>query len=223
MSSRTSLRAKQSSATSQRRRWLAPRVTLKRSPCGPDRASRSPGSHDQRRRSWLSSCRVCEPSRPDGDGDDQRFERESSPIVHLNSLYRVPGALPRLRYRRICAVVKQNQGPRALQTHRLGRDPGGSVAWSFARIPSQRAPERFARCPTWLFLAGAGPGPDRPPGSGPAVLNVPPPSSMREPAGRGDRSSHRELLGNFPQTLSHIGLVNAAWAISESQRLAQPT
>jgi GH15 family glucan-1,4-alpha-glucosidase len=27
-----------------------------------------------------------------------------------------------------------------------------------------------------------------------------------------------ELLGNFPQAFSHIGLVNAAWAISESER-----
>jgi GH15 family glucan-1,4-alpha-glucosidase len=27
-----------------------------------------------------------------------------------------------------------------------------------------------------------------------------------------------ELLGNFPQTFSHIGLVNAAWAISEAER-----
>jgi alpha,alpha-trehalase len=32
-----------------------------------------------------------------------------------------------------------------------------------------------------------------------------------------------ELLGNFPQAFSHIGLVNAAWAISESERRAQPT
>jgi GH15 family glucan-1,4-alpha-glucosidase len=30
-----------------------------------------------------------------------------------------------------------------------------------------------------------------------------------------------ELLGNFPQAFSHIGLVNAAWAISEAQRRAQ--
>ncbi len=30
-----------------------------------------------------------------------------------------------------------------------------------------------------------------------------------------------ELLGNFPQAFSHIGLVNAAWAISQArQRLA---
>ena len=29
-----------------------------------------------------------------------------------------------------------------------------------------------------------------------------------------------ELLGNFPQAFSHIGLVNAAWAISEAQRRA---
>jgi len=32
-----------------------------------------------------------------------------------------------------------------------------------------------------------------------------------------------ELLGNFPQAFSHIGLVNAAWAISESERRMQPT
>jgi len=32
-----------------------------------------------------------------------------------------------------------------------------------------------------------------------------------------------ELLGNFPQAFSHIGLVNAAWAISQAeQRLAAP-
>jgi GH15 family glucan-1,4-alpha-glucosidase len=29
-----------------------------------------------------------------------------------------------------------------------------------------------------------------------------------------------ELLGNFPQAFSHIGLVNAAWAISEARRRA---
>ena len=28
------------------------------------------------------------------------------------------------------------------------------------------------------------------------------------------------LLGNFPQAFSHIGLVNAAWAISEAERLS---
>jgi alpha,alpha-trehalase len=27
-----------------------------------------------------------------------------------------------------------------------------------------------------------------------------------------------ELLGNFPQAFSHIGLVNAAWAISKAER-----
>ncbi len=30
-----------------------------------------------------------------------------------------------------------------------------------------------------------------------------------------------ELLGNFPQAFSHIGLVNAAWAITEAERSAQ--
>jgi GH15 family glucan-1,4-alpha-glucosidase len=29
-----------------------------------------------------------------------------------------------------------------------------------------------------------------------------------------------ELLGNFPQAFSHIGLVNAAWQISEARRRA---
>ena len=31
-----------------------------------------------------------------------------------------------------------------------------------------------------------------------------------------------ELLGNFPQAFSHIGLVNAAWAISEAARRLEP-
>jgi GH15 family glucan-1,4-alpha-glucosidase len=31
-----------------------------------------------------------------------------------------------------------------------------------------------------------------------------------------------ELLGNFPQAFSHIGLVNAAWAISESELRRTP-
>ena len=31
-----------------------------------------------------------------------------------------------------------------------------------------------------------------------------------------------ELLGNFPQAFSHIGLVNAAWAISEAERRGKP-
>jgi alpha,alpha-trehalase len=32
------------------------------------------------------------------------------------------------------------------------------------------------------------------------------------------------MIGNFPQALSHIGLVNAAWAIAQAQqRAAAPT
>jgi alpha,alpha-trehalase len=27
-----------------------------------------------------------------------------------------------------------------------------------------------------------------------------------------------ELLGNFPQAFSHIGLINAAWAIAQAER-----
>ena len=33
----------------------------------------------------------------------------------------------------------------------------------------------------------------------------------------------RELLGNFPQAFSHIGLVNAAWAIGEAERRLRGT
>jgi GH15 family glucan-1,4-alpha-glucosidase len=31
-----------------------------------------------------------------------------------------------------------------------------------------------------------------------------------------------ELLGNFPQAFSHIGLVNAAWAIAQAEQTPQP-
>jgi alpha,alpha-trehalase len=29
-----------------------------------------------------------------------------------------------------------------------------------------------------------------------------------------------EMIGNFPQAFSHIGLVNAAWAIAQAQQRA---
>jgi alpha,alpha-trehalase len=32
----------------------------------------------------------------------------------------------------------------------------------------------------------------------------------------------KELLGNFPQAFSHIGLVNAAWAIAQAERGLTP-
>jgi alpha,alpha-trehalase len=31
-----------------------------------------------------------------------------------------------------------------------------------------------------------------------------------------------ELLGNFPQAFSHIGLINAAWAIAQAETRAGP-
>ena len=34
-------------------------------------------------------------------------------------------------------------------------------------------------------------------------------------------STSGELLGNFPQAFSHIGLVNAAWTIHQAERRAK--
>jgi GH15 family glucan-1,4-alpha-glucosidase len=31
-----------------------------------------------------------------------------------------------------------------------------------------------------------------------------------------------ELLGNFPQAFSHIGLINAAWAINQAEQGKRP-
>jgi GH15 family glucan-1,4-alpha-glucosidase len=32
----------------------------------------------------------------------------------------------------------------------------------------------------------------------------------------------KALIGNFPQALSHIGMINAAWAISQAEDRSQP-
>ena len=51
----------------------------------------------------------------------------------------------------------------------------------------------------------------------------PAPSRSSTTSGCSPRRSTRstgELLGNFPQAFSHIGLVNAAWAISQAEARA---
>ena len=68
-----------------------------------------------------------------------------------------------------------------------------------------------------LARPGAGPvrsGRARPKPCSEAVAFV----ERRRTARRGDRPDTGELLGNFPQAFSHIGLVNAAWAIAEAPR-----
>ena len=42
-----------------------------------------------------------------------------------------------------------------------------------------------------------------------------PPSTM---SGRGGRPRSGEMIGNFPQAFSHIGLINASWAITQAQQ-----
>ena len=58
-SSPTSPLARRSSGTSRQRRWSVRRAISKRSHCGPGRAWRSPGGHNQRPRSWPTSCPAC--------------------------------------------------------------------------------------------------------------------------------------------------------------------
>jgi GH15 family glucan-1,4-alpha-glucosidase len=36
-----------------------------------------------------------------------------------------------------------------------------------------------------------------------------------------DPATH-ELLGNFPQAFSHVGLINAAWAICQAEQKRRP-
>ena len=76
------------------------------------------------------------------------------------------------------------------------------------------------------LLAGPGSGPGWPAGSGPQ------PSSNKRATFVNDVGLlaeevdpvSGELLGNFPQAFSHIGLVNAAWAISRAElRRTPPT
>ena len=88
------------------------------------------------------------------------------------------------------------------------------------RYRSERRPRgRGGHLPFVHLLAGPGPGPGGPAGSGPGCIRACRRlRQRRRPARRGGRSISGELLGNFPQAFSHIGLVNAAWAISESER-----
>ena len=69
MSSPTSPPANRSSGTSRRRRWSVPPVISKRSRCGPDRALRSPGSHNRQQRSGRARLRLVTEG-PHAAGDD---------------------------------------------------------------------------------------------------------------------------------------------------------
>ena len=66
----------------------------------------------------------------------------------------------------------------------------------------------------WPWRAGStGPG---------RSSNAPPPTSTTSACSAEEVDPGTgELLGNFPQAFSHIGLVNAAWAIDEAERRAR--
>ena len=74
----------------------------------------------------------------------------------------------------------------------------------------------FLLCTFWLAQALAAGGPRRP---GPHGLRARRRATPTTSACSPRRSTRHtgELLGNFPQAFSHIGLVNAAWAIYQAE------
>jgi hypothetical protein len=82
----------------------------------------------------------------------------------------------------------------------------------------RRPCRRRGNLPALHLLAGRGASPRG--AGGPASRGVRASGRLcqrRRPASRGDRPDTGELLGNFPQAFSHIGLVNAAWAIVQAE------
>ena len=75
--------------------------------------------------------------------------------------------------------------------------------------------------PALHVLAGPGAGDGRPGRPGPRGVRARRRATSTTSACWPRRSTPAtgELLGNFPQAFSHIGLVNAAWAISDAERL----
>jgi alpha,alpha-trehalase len=86
-----------------------------------------------------------------------------------------------------------------------------------------RAPDgaggRGGHLPAVHLLAGAGTGAGRRGRTGNRDLREG--SGLcqrRRPAGRGGDAGGAEMIGNYPQAFSHIGVVNAAWAIDQAAR-----
>ena len=88
----------------------------------------------------------------------------------------------------------------------------------------RRPGRRGGHLPAVHVLAGPGAGAGRPGRPGPRRCSSGPSRFVNDVGLLAEEvdPATGELLGNFPQAFSHIGLVNAAWAISqaENQRLA---
>jgi hypothetical protein len=53
--------------------------------------------------------------------------------------------------------------------------------------------------------------------AGPALQQ--PDRGVKRPVAEEADPASGEMIGNFPQAFSHIGLINAAWAITKAQQL----
>ena len=115
--------------------------------------------------------------------------------------------------------------PRVLATidateERLTDERGLVYRYRVARRSRGRARARSCSAPSgsprpWPWPAG-------PSGRGPCSSERRGVRQRRRPARRRGRPASGELLGNFPQAFSHIGLVNAAWAISQAEAASTP-
>ena len=87
----------------------------------------------------------------------------------------------------------------------------------------RRPGRRGGHLPAVHLLAGpgAGPAPARSTGPERCSSGRPPSSTTSACWPRRSTPTTGELLGNFPQAFSHIGLVNAAWAISQAEQRMQ--
>ena len=140
----------------------------------------------------------------------ERPGRRVHPVVRLRRPRRVEpdAAARRVPPRRRPAGAGDDRRHRGA-AHRRARAglplPRRTTVSTARRAPSCSARSGWRR--RWRWPAG-------PTGRAPCSNGPPPSSTTSACSRRRSTRSTGELLGNFPQAFSHIGLVNAAWAIS---------